>query len=147
MSPYAIFDLDGCLADDRARLVLIDHSQPDPWAAYHAKCNMDRLMNAKLLALAKNYELIIFTARPESARERTQHWLKIVAKVEPRHIFMRPEGCRKSSPELKHEFLLRLFSVNIAPAEIAFAVDDRIDVLDVYAKYGIPAIRTFYQEE
>ena len=149
MSRYIIFDLDGCIADDRERQPLIDHSQPDPWEAYHKGCANDPLINGHYITLAKAMEFIpaIFTSRPEIVRGETQQWLEKVAGLDTKLLFMRPNDDRAPSVELKERFLRKLEQA-YSPAylDVAFALDDRREILDMYKRYSIPTVQTFYPE-
>lgn len=144
MKRYIILDLDGCLADDRRRLPLIDHSAPDPWEAYHADCENDPLMNHHYASLGRFYDSLVFTARPEAVRAQTLRWLKNVAQIKPKHIFMRPNACRRMSPDLKCSYLKSIFALGILPREIALAIDDREDVLEVYEANNISTVLVTY---
>lgn len=140
---WVIFDLDGCLADDRWRRPLIDLAADDPWGAYHAECHKDPFINSHLICdLPAHFMPIIFTARPERFREQTERWLREVAKLIPWWIFMRRDDCRKTSPELKEDYLNSLFNFGVKRCEIVCAFDDREDVLAVYKKHGIRAVKT-----
>lgn len=144
---YAIFDLDGTLADDRRRKPLIDFTAPEPWAAYHEACGEDPLINEQLMKIAQGLEPIIFTSRPESVRGKTERWLRTVAKLDVQRLFMRPMNCRKSSPSLKADFLEALFRQGITPRDIVCAFDDRPDVLAIYELYGLPTMHVVYPTE
>jgi len=141
MKNYVIFDLDGCIADDRRRLPLIDPAAQDPWAAYHAGCEDDPLMNEHWAALGELFEPIIFTARPESVREKTERWLERNTRFEamPLFIFMRAEGCLMSSPALKESYLKQLFEFGVQSHQIILAIDDREDVVAMYRANGLRA--------
>lgn len=135
---FVILDLDGCIADDRRRRKLIlEETAPNPWTEYHADCEFDPVMNRHILFLGSRFRPIIFTSRPESTRKRTERWLLHSARLRVEKIFMRPDGCRKSSRELKAQFLEDFLASGIRPDDIAFAVDDREDVLAVYESMGI----------
>ena len=149
MSRYVIFDLDGCISDDRERLPLIDHSKDDPWKEYHDKCHCDPLINGHLVSIGKHLAVpIIFTLRPESVRRKTEWWLKNVAGMPTEFLFMRKEDehCTPSV-ELKENYLRKLEQAfHPAPLEIVLALDDQRDILDMYESFGIKTIQTFYPE-
>jgi hypothetical protein len=138
---YVIFDLDGCLADDRRRQPLIDLAASDPFEAYHSDCHLDPLINSYLFDRTAHLGLkpFIFTARPEKLREKTLWWLREVAglKIASEQLFMRPEGCLKKSPELKKDYLDSLLKSGLKRGDIVLAFDDREDVLAVYESAGI----------
>lgn len=148
IAKYIIFDLDGCISDDRRRLPLIDHSQDDPWAEYHAGCWGDPLMNEHYVVASRYFAPIIFTARPEAVRRQTREWLEDVAQMKPRWIFMRSNDDRASSVELKERFLSQCFIEHgLKPEDIFVALDDRTDILAMYRRYAIPVCQTKYPEE
>ncbi len=148
MMEYIILDLDGCIADDRRRKPLIDHGAPDPFEAYHSDCHNDPLINKHIIELTAHCKVIIFTARPKTFFGKTCRWLREVAKMNNvEQIFMRPEDCLKSSPELKADFLEKLFRTGISPRDILCAFDDREDVLAIYDIYGIPTRKVSYPQE
>ena len=146
MTQYIIYDLDGCIADDRARLPLIDHSQPDPWAKYHEGCDRDPLINKSWAALGRLLcTPIIFTSRPEVVRAKTQRWLQNVAGLNAERLFMRPDDDHTPSIQLKERFLRRLEQTDsLAFSDIVLAFDDRREILDMYEGYGIKTIQTYY---
>lgn len=141
---YVIFDLDGCLADDRRRKPLFDPLRPESWDAYHADCENDPLINGHLISQTAEFEPIIFTSRPESVFAETYRWLRDVAKLNTKRIFMRSRGCLKGSPELKRGYLESLLKEGVAVSDIVCAYDDREDVLAMYGAYGIPAVKISY---
>ena len=142
MKLYVILDLDGCIADDRWRLSQIDRDADDPYKHYADGCLSDPLINSPIARLADDYEIIIFTARSVVSKKDTLKWLREVAFIEPYVIYMRPEGCKLSSPALKAAYLMRLISRGIkVDRDIAFAVDDRLDVLDMYRTHGLRTLR------
>lgn len=137
---YVIFDLDGCLADDRHRQPQLRRS----FDAYHSDCDKDPLINAHLINMMEHYKPIIFTGRPEKFRDKTLWWLKEVAKINPQVVCMRPDDCFVSSPELKKGFLENLVRDGFGLHDILVAFDDREDVLAVYSAYGIPTSKVSY---
>ena len=142
---YVIVDLDGCIADDRHRRALIDPEAADPWAGYHDGCYADRLANGSLLRTieAAGWRLIVFTARPERLRSMTMRWLSWTAKITPHDLFMRqPHQAHLSSPELKSAFLDELFAGGeVILSRVVLVVDDRLDVLAMYRRRGLNALR------
>lgn len=144
---YVIFDLDGCLADDRRRKPLVDLGATDGWEAYHAECHKDPLINSHLLDLTASCLPIILTSRPEKFRAQTVDWLREIAKIDPFAVLMRPNECLMGSAELKEDFLKYLIKIGISPRDIHCAFDDREDVLAAYMRYGIPTVKVSYPSE
>jgi len=128
---YVIFDLDGCLSDDRWRRKLIDRERLF-FTAYHDACTKDEPINKRYVheAVLKGYQLVIVTGRPISYLRQTEEWLKKHFRSFPFgfKILMRPEGNHDPAPALK-TFLI---SQNLKWTDIVMAYDDRQDVLDAY---------------
>lgn len=139
--PIVIFDLDNCLADDSARIQLIDWTQSDPdkrYNAYHKNCQGDSIGNKMVLDAHVQHgcEIVVFTARPESVRMLTMHWLQAVG-VPTKRVYMRPEGVHTSSVALKRQMLEDL-SLNFEGlSKNTVAYDDRDDVVEMYRSFGI----------
>lgn len=138
MSEYIILDLDGCIADDRRRLSRIDHALSNPWHHYHEDLMNDPLANQPIVELVRDYSVFVFTARPESYYVKTLEWLAKVAHLIPVSVYMRENGCRLRSPELKRTQLLKAMKdYTLTPNDFIVALDDRMDVLLMYELYGI----------
>lgn len=139
---FTICDLDGCIADDRHRLGLIDTSRLDPWEDYHAACWNDRFMNAG--CVIGQAGLLIFTSRCESVRAETERWLARHG-IRPLVIKMRPVDDKfTSSVDLKERFLKEVFSLPIGGANV-IAYDDRDDILSMYRRYNVRTIKVTYE--
>lgn len=136
----AVFDLDGTLSDDRWRRHLIDRSAADPWVKYHEMAGCDKLMNANLLEqhIKSADRIVILTARPEKYRTMTLGWLHdmIDERFGPTNLtlIMRPDRDKQSSPALK---IKQLYAQGFAAPDIGVAYDDREDVIEELAKWGV----------
>lgn len=151
-----IFDIDGCIADDRHRRPLLPkspQSQMD-FDEYHAHADLDECtMRGRALFSYwantikwRNGEVAFLTARPESMRNNTEKWLRTHMPIGacPQFILiMRPDGNMLHSPALKLSQLSWLDDHiaarhgQYAHANIVHAFDDRIDVLQMYFGRGI----------
>lgn len=140
----AIFDLDGCLADDRRRRPLLPaHGVSDPdYDAYHADCGDDPVINADVVRghQKAGHHLLFITARPEKYSNDTLAWLH--AKFYPLDQFsllMRPNDDHTPSPTLK----VSLFEEDdeFHWGDVVAAYDDRSDILDAYAAKGVTNCR------
>lgn len=140
-----IFDLDGCLSDDRWRLELLPPQPhigkpPEAFNEYNRRCAMDEPLAAGMELLdgvAQDVDVVVWfiTARPVAYRERTWEWLhKHFTFANTPVLSMRAPGDLRSSPELKVEKVAHLFNEAPANAKIIAAFDDRDDVLAEYAK-------------
>lgn len=134
-----IYDLDGCLSDDRHRLHLLPEGSPADNAAYkdyNDRMALDEPMNKHLWAVAEEGDCarVVITARPAAYFQITQDWLEHNFGGEF-HLMMRPEGNMEPSPKLKGDLVRRMM---LHGHHIAYAFDDRQDILDAYAALGIP---------
>lgn len=143
---YAVFDIDGCISNDRARKSRMPHSdalqgysQKD-YDQYHNSHEFDDPMNVEVVkAQAKRGRDIVFcTGRPKNYRPSTLKWLN-------KHLpflggdftlLMRHSGSRAPSTELKLNLLV---AAGLDRDNIAWAFDDRQDIVDAYMAAGIPA--------
>lgn len=130
-----IFDLDGCISNDHWRRSLI----PD-WSAYHAGLTADKVANEQVVwrHASEGAHLLFITARPERYSNQTLDWLtENLGVLESFSLLMRPEGDKRTSPELK----VALFEQwaadeNVGWENVVAAYDDRQDVLDSYERSG-----------
>jgi hypothetical protein len=135
----AIFDLDGCLSDDRRRRPLLPtHGVSDPdYEAYHADCGGDPVINADVVRQHQKAgdHILFITARPEKFRPQTLEWLTTWFSLDRFTLLMRPDGDSAPSPQLK----VRLFEEEPAFkwTAVAAAYDDRPDILNAYAAKGV----------
>lgn len=154
MTKYVIFDLDNCLADDSARIPLIDWSKTGDqrYAAYHAAAGEDPVCENTRSVLNTHSEAghipIFLTARPFSIRHITEHWIKTALGVNVQNrtcypfLLMRGIGDNRSSVRVKEEQLFMLINHCIDPKNIVAAYDDHQDIVDMYKKgFGIDAHR------
>jgi hypothetical protein len=145
---YVIFDLDNCLADDRARIPLINWSEPHPdkrYAEYHRDVSNDPVGNYETFVTATAQARPIFmTARPHTVgrsnvRLQTLDWIKGNLGVEDPILLMRNVGDHRPSVELKREQLTHLSDWDVALIDIVYAYDDRPDIVTMYNENRIPA--------
>lgn len=134
--PYAIFDIDGTLADvgHRRHHVTIT---PKNWAAFYEAMD-DDAPNAPVVLLARildaaDIKIICSSGRPETYYHRTRAWLA-------RHdvpcwdLYMRAPGDHRPDHVIKRE---RLALIRAVHSEPLFAVDDRQQVVDMWRSEGI----------
>ena len=154
---YVICDLDGCLADDRARthLLPLSGAHPDAYLPYHAAASFDPVVvtvAADLLfyafdANSRQRALVLFvTARPAQFRGATLDWLYNSAMPAlgcalQFELLMRPDGDQSSSPVLKMNLLNAYFEgvhidATVGWSQVVAAFDDREDILSVYPISG-----------
>lgn len=135
MRASAIFDLDGCIADDRRRRTLISKG----WDSYHEDAINDPVVNGDVLRnhIKAGHFIEFVTARPEKYREATRHWIANHFGVHAfnSNLWMRPEEDHRDSVELKREVVTK----HIVAEAVVAAYDDREDVVEMYRSLGIPA--------
>lgn len=135
--PTAIIDLDNCISDDKWRWPLFDLHLPlpnDRYARYHAACWLDLPHNQHVLnELERQYQFVIFTARPERVRRMTSNWLD-KWQIPVSQLLMRPDKNHESSVIVKKRMLIEWL---LPRYDVQYAIDDRIDILNMYADEGV----------
>lgn len=149
MGRYAIFDLDGCLSDDRHRLHLIEEASDGAkvYSRYHESLGEDAAMNLSVLrsCVDGGCNIIFLTSRPEHYRTATENWIEdklagpiTLLRLGNYKLFMRSANDRRPSPTFKVDWLETL---GIPAEEIKAAFDDRKDVLAAYKDWGVSPFR------
>lgn len=136
-----ILDIDNCIADDSWRIPRINWSVADPLNRYHDYHSLSGFDNAHNHDLYINMrcDIVIFTARPILYQATTLEWLKRHG-VGHQLLMMRDMDDHSPSVELKEKQLQALFAnTDVKATDIVAAFDDRPDVVQMYAKFGIPA--------
>ncbi len=148
-----VFDLDGCVSDDRWRQNLIptpDVSDPDAinkaWEAYHADCDKDPILpsgGAILRDHIKQGHIILFcTGRTITVGERSAQWISANFGISPADfsILMRQVNDHRSAVDLKKEFAEFIISNSQRNGStVVAAYDDREDVVAMYRSLGLNA--------
>jgi hypothetical protein len=142
-----IFDIDGCISDDRWRRSRIpaDADQPLQFDFYHAGCGDDpplEVGSQLLTGHIANGDFIAFcTARPFKVAELTAGWIKRHFSIEPTKdfiILMRKDDDARSAVEVKTEFLSYINKyVEQTGKNLVMAYDDRQDIIDMYRSKGV----------
>lgn len=141
----AIFDLDGCISDDRRRRCLLPEKGTcdNDYAAYHLDCGNDPLINEHLVHqhIDAGHHIVFITARPAAYITATCQWLERHFPMDAGFTLLtRPNGDATPCPELK----VRLFEgsdFELKWEDVAAAYDDRQDILDAYAAKGVKNVR------
>lgn len=122
---FAVFDIDGVLADVGHRLHHLTGRRKH-WGRFFAAADADPILEqgrARLLDAAENHPIVYVSGRPERLRRVTQHWLD-------RHdlpagaLLLRPNGDHRPARLLKVELLGSV----AAHGSVAFVVDDDVEV-------------------
>jgi beta-phosphoglucomutase-like phosphatase (HAD superfamily) len=135
-----IWDLDGTLADDRARahFVEVEQGRKRDWTSYFDAIDEDPPIAASMVLLhalrASGVRIVFLTGRPEYTRPKTERWLEANGLTDYDHLLMRPEGEYRPAGEFKAEEIERLRSTY----ELVCAFEDRIDVAEELRMAGVP---------
>jgi phosphoglycolate phosphatase-like HAD superfamily hydrolase len=135
-----VWDLDGTLADDRARahFVEVEQGRKRDWKSYFDAIEEDPPIAASIALLAAlrgaGIRTIFLTGRPEYTRPRTERWLEANGLTGYDLLVMRPEGERRHAGEFKVDEIVRLRE----RYELVCAFEDRIDVADHLRQVGLP---------
>lgn len=144
MMKIAIFDLDGCLSDDRWRRGALPREdeldKPEAWDKYHKHCGADAPINVGVLYNHRDNgdEIVFVTARPAKYRERTNHWIQTMLDLPSSTyaLLMRPNHDRSTSAELKAQLVEEWIHIEREDWKRVVAYDDRDDVLAAYRLRG-----------
>jgi hypothetical protein len=89
--------------------------------------------------VAAGYKPVFFTARPDSVRAKTAEWIERELQVKMPWLYMRMKGDQRPSVEVKRDMLRGFIDAGIFKKDIAFAYDDRTDILQMYRDEGVSA--------
>lgn len=144
----AAIDLDNCISDDKWRWPLFDLHKPvinERYTRYHEACDRDLHQNSFVLReLKRRYgRLIVFTSRPESVRHKTQRWLD-KWNIPVTAMLMRPDDNHEPSTILKRRMLTEWLDKDF---HIRHAIDDRVDILNMYSEEGVAIVQRVFINE
>ena len=136
-----IFDIDGTLADIEHRRSLLQGERPD-WRSFNARMGDDTPNEAvvslyKTLWSSGQYHLEIVTGRNESFRKVTETWLTW-NEIPFNRITMRADKDQRPDHIIKQEILNAFLAEGL---DIAFTVDDRQQVVDMWRRNGIACLQ------
>jgi len=135
-----VWDLDGTLADDRARahFVEVEAGRERDWKSYFDAIDTDPPIAASMEILqalrAYGVRIVFLTGRPEFTRPKTERWLQANGLTEYDRLIMRPGGERRHAGEFKVDEIHRLRG----EYELVCAFEDRIDVAEALRVSGLP---------
>jgi len=142
-----IFDMDGTLADVTHRRVHLDGGKKD-WAAWNAGMANDAPNQDVIdlfMSVRYDYPVFIFSGRIEREngidyRYITEKWLHEngIQSGDYKELWMRAEGDYRSDVVVKRQMLNELRSQGY---EVAFVVDDRQSVVDMWREEGITCLQ------
>jgi len=133
-----IFDIDGTLADNNHRQYFVSDGRKE-WDKFFSLMGDDLpvlpvIELCQALFASDNYEIQIFSGRPERYRRLTEQWLAWNSVP----LSMRKDGDYRPDAEVKEEMLLKLEKEG---KQIAFVVDDRKPVVEMWRKHGIVCLQ------
>ena len=132
---------DGTLADIEHRRVFLQGDRPD-WARFNAAMGEDT-PNRPIVDLYQTlwasgaYDLQIVTGRNEAFRKVTETWLTW-NEIPFTRVLMRADKDNRPDNIIKGEFLEQLRAEG---RDIAFAVDDRQQVVDMWRANGVTCLQ------
>jgi phosphoglycolate phosphatase-like HAD superfamily hydrolase len=141
MKPRAVvWDLDGTLADDRARahFVEVEQGRERDWRSYFDAMDQDAPIAASMELLralrAYGVRIVYLTGRPEFTRPKTERWLQANGLAEYDLLVMRPEAEGRHAGQFKVDEVRKLRE----RYELVCAFEDRIDVAEHLRLTGLP---------
>lgn len=136
---WAIFDLDGTLANLEHRLHHIQGAKPD-WDAFHGDCIDDQpipaLVAMNQLLDKSGYNIAIVTGRDDMVREETYAWLNRW-RVGFAEVHMRPHKHNIPDADLKEQIYYKYFY----DRQVDWVFDDRQRVVDRWRKLGLTCMQ------
>ncbi|MBL4811262.1 MAG: hypothetical protein JKX69_02630 [Rhodobacteraceae bacterium] len=136
-----LFDIDGTLADITHRRGYLDGDRPN-WAKFNATMGDDTPFEP-ICALYRTlwetgaYNMVLVTGRSADFRKITEQWLVWNALPYER-LLMRKANDYRADYIVKEEILDRLLA---GGEDIAFTVDDRQQVVDMWRRRGITCLQ------
>ena len=141
MKQTVIFDIDGTLADIRHRRGFLEGERPD-WNRFNAAMG-DDTPNVPVVTLYKSlwetgqFDMVLASGRNEKHRRVTEQWL-IWNEIPFERILMRADKDNRADHIIKQEILDMLLAEG---RQIAFTVDDRQQVVDMWRRNGITCLQ------
>lgn len=129
-----LVDIDGTLADVSHRLHHIQGPGRKDWKSFFKKMKDDPPVDIVVRwvrNLAPEYDVVVVSGRPDDYREETELWLESHG-IRYSQLLMRRAGDRRPDYVVKQELLSEL-----DPARIAFVIDDRPTVCDMWRGCGL----------
>ena len=143
-----IFDIDGTLADNSNRQHLLKPPYKD-WKCFFESMVFDKPVKSivylyRAMVELDNIEIVIFTGRPDTYRQKTLYWLSehVFGNETYPRIRMRKEGDYRADNIVKHEMLYEFLNdYGYIVDDIVFVVDDRKQVVDMWRSEGITCLQ------
>ncbi|CAH6804389.1 conserved hypothetical protein [Vibrio chagasii] len=133
-----IVDLDGTLALNQHRAHYIDKTSKVDWNSYFLECDKDEpnrpVIEAVNALKAQGYNIHIFSARGDIAKNKTIAWLRL-NNVQYDHLTMREMDTFTPDETLKRFWLLDLYPNY--KQDILCVFDDRNKVVSMWRETGL----------
>ncbi len=132
--PDVIVDIDGTLADITHRRHFVQGEKKD-WNSFFGMCNLDKVryeVRDKVDELAKDYNIVLVSGRPEDYRKVTEHWLDMNG-IPYETLIMRRSGDSRPDDIIKKEILDKYFKRD----NIHLVIDDRPRVIRMWRENGL----------
>lgn len=133
-----VFDIDGVLADNSARLAALDLANPD-WVTFHLTQDEDPLRAGEAALLGILYDsghnIVLLTNRPEVYRDQTEDWLSS-HNVDYHALLMRAPGQDYHRAKIDSVMMLELQGWNVA----LVVDDDPQHCENINAECGVPVL-------
>lgn len=141
--PVVIIDLDNCFSDDKWRwehFELHRETNHERYLKYHELCHRDVPGHTirHLQRLISMGDLAVFTSRPECVSVQTVQWL-LKFDIEVSYMRMRRNDDNRTSVDIKRS-MLHEFRKDNPRFRVVHAVDDRIDILQMYLAEGVSSV-------
>lgn len=148
MRNVVIVDLDGTLADIQHRVHLVQSEHPQ-WPKFYDECVNDTPKQwcvDLMIAMANlGYTVKIVSARSNHKERETREWLaKIDWKGIDVELIMLRKGLKDST---KDELLKKQWLDSFGASRIAFVVDDRQRVVDMWRANGVTCLQCEFWPE
>lgn len=138
-----IVDIDGTIAKVGDRIKYIEQ-EPKDWDLFEESCFDDepiKEMCDLISILMWSYQIVFCTGRREQVREQTKRWLYKNIKVLPKSntmLLMRNTNDERSDTDVKLDLLHK---AGIKHSDIAFVLEDRTKLVEMYRELGIRCLQ------
>lgn len=139
---YAIFDIDGTIADNTHR----QHYLKENWAAFFAEMKHDLPIHSIITLIqiihrdrsTLRARVVLVSGRPECYRQVTEHWLSKY-QIPYHQLLMRKDNDQRQDWMVKEDILTTLIKQSGEPP--IFVIDDRQQVVDMWRRHGLTCLQ------
>jgi len=141
---FAVFDIDGVLADVSHRLHHLQGRRKN-WPGFFAAAGDDPLLDegrARVEAAAAEHAIVYLSGRPERMRRLTERWL-VLHDLPAGALVLRPNRDRRPARQLKPLLLAEVTRAG----EVALVVDDDVAVCTALRAAGYNVLHAQWAQE